>query len=429
MQTELLSQCLTAWMEQEGVSVAELKEMVGYKSKTSVFRLLKNQCNEQTREGFVELLAPHLDGEWEARFRKALRADRHGLHRCRLFDVILDCLHRPPQVGILCEESLLPGSGSTIYILGLPWKGIFRIVDSLVQKGFRVIHYMLRQQILDNPELLSTLMMHLLSLPYQAMLLEEEPAGAWNVMVTDGGQLFVNGKWFAVDRGEELLPILLPEDGIPLYRYDNLHKGSDYISIMEQAYQMESGGAAILARQTPGIQMIPEEIVINALQDGLSGKSEPITAAMGSLRMILRKRIDLFYHRKKPVDIVFIREDMERFIRTGLTTDQFYAMRPYTPEERIRILQALDDFSKRDNVNLYIAERPVGNFSIEAYENRGMLVYPSWTPYNTQLSVYRELFLPGQAFYALFSDLTRELEETDPQLSRGVGSLLTKIQR
>ena len=193
MQTELLSQCLTAWMEQEGVSVAELKEMVGYKSKTSVFRLLKNQCNEQTREGFVELLAPHLDGEWEARFRKALRADRHGLHRCRLFDVILDCLHRPPQVGILCEESLLPGCGGTVYILGLPWKGIFRIVDSLVQKGFRVIHYMLRQQILDNPELLSTLMMHLLSLPYQAMLLEDEPACAWNVMATEGGQLFVNG--------------------------------------------------------------------------------------------------------------------------------------------------------------------------------------------------------------------------------------------
>ena len=73
MQIELLSQCLAAWMEQEGVSVAGLTEMVGYKSKTSVFRLLKGQCNEQTREAFVDLLAPRLDGEWTARFRKALR--------------------------------------------------------------------------------------------------------------------------------------------------------------------------------------------------------------------------------------------------------------------------------------------------------------------------------------------------------------------
>ena len=71
METELLSQCLEAWMEQEGVTVAGLTEMVGYKSKTSVFRLLKNQCNEQSREAFVKLLAPRLDREWDARFRKA----------------------------------------------------------------------------------------------------------------------------------------------------------------------------------------------------------------------------------------------------------------------------------------------------------------------------------------------------------------------
>ena len=142
METESLSQCLAAWMEQEGVSVAGLTEMAGYKSKTSVFRLLKDQCNEQTREAFVELLAPRLDKEWNARFRKALRVDRYGIQRYRLFDVILDCLHSPPQAGIPCEESLLPGSGSTVYILGLPWQGTFRIVDSLIQKGFRVMHYM-----------------------------------------------------------------------------------------------------------------------------------------------------------------------------------------------------------------------------------------------------------------------------------------------
>ena len=429
MQIELLSQCLTAWMGQEGVSVAGLTEMAGYKSKTSVFRLLKDQCNEQTRETFVDQMAPYLDGEWDARFRRALRVERYGVQRYRLFDAVLDCLDCMQPDSLPCEETLLPNGGQTVYILGLPWQGTFRIVDGLIQKGFRVIHYMLRNQILEKPELLRALIMHMMSLPYQAVMLEEEPGGAWNLMATDDGQLFVNGKWLTAGGADTLLQALLPEGGIPLYRNEDLYKGSDYISIMEQAYQMESGGAAFIAKQTPGIQMIPENIVLSAVQDGLAGKNDPIAAALGSLRIIMRKRIDLFYAREKPVHIIFTREDMERFVRTGLMSDQFYAMRPYTPAERIQILQALDKFSRRDNVHLFVADRKVRNFSLEAYENRGLLVYPSQTSYNSQLRQHREMFLPGQAFYTLFADITREVEETRTNLVRGVGHLLAEMQK
>lgn len=73
MRPELLSQCLTAWMTEKDVTVAGLTEMVGYKSKTSVFRLLKEQCNEQTMASFVDSLTPHLDEAWAERFRKTLR--------------------------------------------------------------------------------------------------------------------------------------------------------------------------------------------------------------------------------------------------------------------------------------------------------------------------------------------------------------------
>ena len=108
-------------------------------------------------------------------------------------------------------------------------------------------------------------------------------------------------------------------------------------------------------------------------------------------------------------------------------SDQFYAMRPYRPVERIRILQALDKFSKRDNVSLFVADRKVRNFSLEAYENRGLLVYPSRTSYNSQLCEHREMFLPGQAFYTLFADITREVEETRTNLVRGVSHLLAEM--
>ena len=78
---------------------------------------------------------------------------------------------------------------------------------------------------------------------------------------------------------------------------------------------------------------------------------------------------------------------------------------------------------------MFVADRKVRNFSLEAYENRGLLVYPSRTSYNTQLDEHRELFLPGQAFYTLFADITREVEETRTNLISGVGYLLAGIQR
>jgi len=66
-------------------TVAGLTEMVGYKSKTSVFRLLKEQCNEQTMASFVDSLTPHLDEAWAERFRKTLRVEKYGLQKYRMF--------------------------------------------------------------------------------------------------------------------------------------------------------------------------------------------------------------------------------------------------------------------------------------------------------------------------------------------------------
>ena len=40
IEMETLSQCLDAWMNEEELTVAQLTEQLGFKSKTSVFRLL-----------------------------------------------------------------------------------------------------------------------------------------------------------------------------------------------------------------------------------------------------------------------------------------------------------------------------------------------------------------------------------------------------
>ena len=409
--TERLSECLAAWMDEQGVSVAELAGMVGYKSKTSVFRLLKNQCNAQTETTFVQSLSSHLDDEWTARFRKALLVEKNGLTKQMLFDAMDESINGTSANDEMCAESLLPAGGETVYVLGHPWTKTFSIIDGLLQKGFRVRHYMIRKQILSNAELLRGLLQRVLSLNYEAVMIEEKPFGIWDLMITDSGQLFANGKWFA----SECDLSVVPAGGIPLYRYSRLQNGSDYISFLKEAYQLESGGAAVIAKKTPGIQMIPEEITAGALTEYETRNIDPVFASMGSLRLLLRKRIDLFYQRETPVTIVFVQEAMEEFMRTGRTGDDFYAIRPYTMEERIAIIKALDEFSRKDNVTMVIRDRKIWDFCMEAYDHRGLLIYPSLTKYNSELAEYRELFLPGQEFFDLFAGMTEALKLDVPE--------------
>ncbi len=403
---ERLSECLSAWMGEQKVSVAELAQMVGYRSKTSVFRLLKNQCNEQTGAAFVKSLSSHLDNAWIARFEKALRVEKNGLETQMLFDAMDESINGAAVQDEICDESLLPSGGETVYVLGYPWPATFLIIDGLLQKGFRVRHYIDRKQILSNAELLRGLLLHVLSLRYEAVMIGEKPFGIWDLMITDAGQLFANGKWFA----SECDLSVVPDGGIPLYRYSRLQNGSDYIAFMEDAYQLESGGAAVIAKKSPGIQMIPEEITDRALAEYQSQNRDPVFASLGSLRLLLRKRINLFYQRETPVTIVFVQEAMEEFMRTGSTGDNFYAVRPYTMEERIAIIRALEEFSHKKNVTMVIRDRKAWDFCMEAYDHRGLLIYPSQTKYNSELEKYRELFLPGQEFFDLFAAKTEALK-------------------
>lgn len=409
MKTELLSQCLTAWMGEKDVSVAELTGMVGYKSKTSVFRLLKDQCNGQTMESFVELLSPQLDEKWIKRFRRALRVEKYGLQKYQTFDSMMDFIRNPQRPEDACPPSMMPSGGENVLILGHPWKRTKPLVEQMLREGRRITHYVERKAVHTVPGLLQSMIQHIGNAGYEALMLDEKPAGAWHLMVTDAGQMFLNGKWYSVTEGRDLYSSLCPEGGIPLYRFADLHRVSDYIDFMENAYWLESGGAAIIAKQTPGIQMMPEDVVLSAFTDFVSEQIEPISAAVGSLRMILRKRIDNFSHRKKPAVVVFEQKAMEEFLRTGFTSDHFYAFRPYTPEERLRILQSLQAISRQDNMRILVADKKPRRYSMEAYENRGLLIYPGYTRYNTEMEAYRELFLPGQEFFTFFSELTEEM--------------------
>ena len=97
------------------------------------------------------------------------------------------------------------------------------------------------------------------------------------------------------------------------------------------------------------------------------------------------QRYENCFAKHRPTHTIFSRKAMEDFARTGRQSDHFFAMRPYTREERVRILTQIRD-QARDNPNFFIyffrdgVEPPC--MEIALYEGVGVLLSKSFTDYD-----------------------------------------------
>lgn len=424
---ETLGQCIYAWMSAEDVTVSRLTERLGYKSKTSLFRLLHGKSNYQSCVRFCELMAPDLDEYWKNRFHRALLTEKIGINRHALLEAMNRCLFGTDVINSSssCKTASVPFTEGTVTVLGCIWPGIFTFIDGLlaVSGKLRVIHYFTRHDLLDSPELLPGLISHVISLRYTAVLLDEtalhNPPLPWNIALWKDKQkacimLMNDGKYLwqqlsgDIIQGPDTIGILnaLPQN--LLYRYDHLHTSKDYIEFTEQSYRTEYNRKTLIIKTSPGIQMLPADIVKNTFIDYLAENPEPVSAARDTLIYIFEKRVKNFYSRTKPTYLMLSQESMLRFAREGMLDDQFFACRPFTETERIRIIHALQSFSQRENVHVSFLDQKYWPVSVEAYDGYGVLLYPSISNYNSLKSDYRELFLPGKEYSDLFFQFAEE---------------------
>lgn len=424
---ENLGQCIRAWMTAQEMDVAELTERLGFKSKTSVYRLLNGQSNDQSCQQFCAWVMPSLSGEWRSRFARAMLVERVGPDRYTLLEALYRQLFEADQAESALQTAHLPAHLSDrgdLTLLGCPWDAAFDLADTLLARHpeNRVTQYMTERELLENPRLIAHLMRHMTAQRYQAVLVEERAVQregvTWNtafhiaperahMMLACGEKRSWHGisagAWHGLARTLEALP------QTPLYRYDDLKSGSDFIDFTEKCFQLEHNRRALVLKPTPGMQMLPADAGKSAFSDFLMQTWEPISTVQDTLVYIYEKRARNFYQRKKATGMMLSLEAMERFVETGLLADHFFAMRPYTPEERRRSLLALREFSHRREVSLRFREGPAWPVSVEAYDGGGVLLYPSGANYNGERTDYRELFLPGQAVCDLFFQLGREM--------------------
>lgn len=427
---ETLGRCIRAWMEEKNLSVADLTGRMGYKSKTTVFRLLNGQSNYASCEQFCDRLTPELSADWQERFKRALLAEKIGIGTYRVLEE-LDSQLFFSEKGSRTESGVSissPAGGGRIFILGCPWKMISGLVKMLLaQDGeAHIFHYMTRREVIGSPSVLPLLIREIPDVRYQAFFLDNQDLKdvpiSWNTIFRLSGE---NGSYLIPQSdGKEWKELQLPGgyetlEGIrkllynlpqaSLYRFDGLKNGREYIEFTKNALKMERGRDAVIIKPTPGMQMLPADAVISAFSDYLSDNLEPVRAARDSLIYIFRQRAENFYDPGRHTDMVLSESSMMNFMRTGRMDDHFYAFRPYTREERTVIFQALHDFAQRKGNHIQLLHDRTWPISVEAYDGYGALLYPSRTNYNAETDSYRELFLPGKDFYDLIRTYVRDM--------------------
>lgn len=445
-------ECLRGWMQENAMNASSLTSALNYKSKTTIARVLTGRYTYNgARKIYISLDEKGLMSDvWKTRFEQALKVERNGKLEYEMMLSIDSMLYG--KAAAAKQPFCLPVDFSELLIIGCPWEDTSRMIQAAIERNPEIIitHYLTDQEIHGHSTVIPLLMTHLMDFQYQAVEIPEHqmPAGMTRhivlgkekengyeyVLIAAGPKL----EWSRVDHSIHLYDLYETElsriERTALYRNDLLRSGTDYIRFMQESYQMEKTHAAVIIKPSLGIQMLPIKLVISAFDDYMKESGDPVYACRTTLIYTLQKRVENFTKLSKPLDLFLSQSSLEEFVRTGKLTDQFYATRAYTIEERLSILEALLVMARKPNVSIrFLKRKKEFAFSCEAYENTGVLIYPSRTNYRSEAGKYRELFVPEKMYYPFFKRFAQEIadgedcmntEESEKLLMRYYRSIL-----
>ena len=72
-------------------------------------------------------------------------------------------------------------------------------------------------------------------------------------------------------------------------------------------------------------------------------QDDALEEMIGQFYKVHQKRFDNYFQKRRPTHAIFSRQAMEQFAQTGLESDHFFAIRPFSPAERVSILTHLKE--------------------------------------------------------------------------------------
>ena len=423
--------CLKEILKEKRVSASELARMMSYKSRNSIFRILGGEGSHGARQAFCTRLMQEdplaLDGEQRRRLEEALEISRIGLRdylgNQAMRDLLTGSSPVPACAAVRIDaaeycpqdpdfhkvlEEVKSAQRVHLTILGCCDRAIFDALYGWIGRmdgKVKVTHmiYTGSEEIIRNIAAIQPL---LYCSFYDAHCMQpgtfsrerehvyrcnwihahvQDRQGDWyerQMILIDQG-VFVPTRRTATAENSTIQAFFerdlmrMP----PLKTVFSVRRSiRDYLTFAKDCRRLEQGRAVYMIKLDVPVCFVHPDIVAACVAEGFADK-----AAMDELARIHRQRFENYFTKKKVSRVIFSREAMECFARTGRQSDHFFALRSYTPEERVRILRNLREQEENNpcfHVHFFTDgfQPPAGEVSL--YEGIGTLMAKPYTDYN-----------------------------------------------
>ena len=194
-------------------------------------------------------------------------------------------------------------------------------------------------------------------------------------------------------------------------RYQGSGTLDDYVHMIETYAEMERDSSIYALKPDLCVASVPPDTLRDAaLAGGMMSLNDENEAAIETLTRLFEQRYANLEQKRKRTWLFLKRDAMERFARTGLLSGHFWGLRPFTPEERRRILaEQLRLMRVNPGYRLFFLRDDSGirDLDLCCCERFGALISSGYTDYNLDKG-YTEILLGHKKFMKLFEDFAQD---------------------
>ena len=436
---ESFGECVKRCLKEAGLSASEAARLVGFRSRNSMFRILAGDAGDDIKLRFLSALHGALGNAWPQErwqaLQRALSVERLGPERYEAnlaFQQVLHEKEEPLQATVqLLKDGRTAGEYSLAQVLDRA-AGMARAEIVItgccdgalslllaercgkagdegrvtIRQYIDVTESSLTQHILGilplvskpwynarlvspdscPPEMMALYRLHALHIccwdeegkQTGGMLIRMDRTHFATQWVVDGALAFMQ----VLDRLRFDLELLKP--------MPQLSDGpAAFVEYTNRYGQLEDSCTILSIKPDVHFNCIPPKVLYPAIlegfaQTGIAG-GEELDALIEALWKIHEARYLNTTTKHKPTHLVYSLPAMERFMQTGVLTDQFFLQRAYTVEERREIIRVLLDAMHNQpwfNVHFFKPGAPALRYEISCYDGKGVMLMDAYTGYD-----------------------------------------------
>lgn len=434
-------------MKSRGLSTGELVDLLGLKSKTTVVRVLQNNAGEKAVMSFRNLLVSSrelaLTAEEVQMLDDSVSSQKKESSYNFIFSELWALLYRRKtprgEVQLIGTEPYATLTEFGDMLLQIPVEcriincGFHSLVEAALEFLDKHEHPVSMSQYFFNTDgyprrlvqMIGRIVPVLAFDNYMAYTVSQEAGESWfdlNVIAIRCGSgeeyelLFCSEKTAILTKGEGLYRKW--EMFLDSFRKTPVKSVKDpgtynLIGFMDRYRRLEEKHDVYKFRPDLCFNCIHVDIMKEALVDGCEANGVPLSKeTLASLVSLQRKRYSNTHSSHQTTHLIVSENAMRKFAETGYLSDHMYAMRAFTPEERIRILNDcirqmesgratglhIHLLNREDEERIYANEYPI---EMVCYDGSCVQLTPAMTDYNFQKG-HSEIFIGQELFRSLF---------------------------